>query len=49
VVLVEPAFEPAQSANGKVTASERVMVALIETAYGLAALNRAAVTNHVSS
>ena len=49
VVLVELAFVPAQSANGEVTASERVMIALIATDYGLAAPNRAAVTNHVSS
>jgi hypothetical protein len=46
--LVEPAFDPALSANGEVTAAERVMIALIETAYGLAAPNRASVTTHVS-
>jgi hypothetical protein len=41
VQLAEPAFEPALGATGEVTAAERVMIALIETAYSLAALNRA--------
>ena len=41
VQLVEPAFVPALSANGEVTAVERLMIALIETAYELAAPNRA--------
>jgi hypothetical protein len=48
VALVEPAFDHALSANGEVTAAERVMIALIETAYGLAATNRASVPTHAS-
>ena len=49
VALVEPAFEPAQSTNGEVLASERVMIALIATAYGLAAPNRASVPTYAST
>jgi hypothetical protein len=48
VALVEPAFDAALSAKGEVTEAERVMIALIETAFGLAAPNRASVPTHAS-
>ena len=48
VALIEPAFQAVLSANGEVTTAERVMIALIETAYGLAATNQTSMPTHAS-